>query len=123
MKILQVLSRIFAEDLNMTISVYECILNESCKMRFQIPPAKVELAQIGNILFYAGEGIDHERRIDISFVADNLDEWRTYWLEHGGSIVRDLWPVAGGRNMVLRHPDGTIAEYLEFFEGGHPCRE
>lgn len=123
MKIMHVLSRIFVKDLNTSIPVYELLLNESCKMRFKILQAKVELAQIGNILLYAGEGIDNERLIDISFVADNLEDWRTYWLEHGGSIVRDLWPVAGGRNMVLRHPDGTVAEYLEFFEGGHPCKE
>ncbi|MDO4313655.1 MAG: VOC family protein [Eubacteriales bacterium] len=122
MKILQVLSRVFVEDLNKTIPVYELLLNETCKMRFEIPPAKVELAQVGSVLLYAGEGIASERRIDISFVADNLEEWRAYWLEHGGAIVRDLWPVAGGRNMILRHADGTVAEYLEFFEGGHPCR-
>jgi hypothetical protein len=123
LKIIQVLSRIFVEDLNRSVSVYELLFSESCKMRFKIPQANVELAQVGTVLLYAGEGIEQERLIDISFVADNLEEWRTYWLEHGGAVVRDLWPVAGGRNMVLRHPDGTAAEYLEFFEGGYPCRE
>ncbi len=123
MKITEVLSRVFVEDLDKTLPVYELLLGEPCRMRFEIPPARVELAQVGSVLLYAGPGVENEKQIDISFVADNLEEWRSYWLEHGGAVVRDLWPVAGGRNMVLRHPDGTCAEYLEFFEGGHPCRE
>lgn len=123
MKIIQILSRVFVDDLDKTVEVYETLLDQPCKMRFEIPPAKVELAQVGNILLYSGDGIEEEKKIDISLVADNLEEWRAYWLEHGGSIVRDLWPVAGGRNMILCHPDGTKAEYLEFFEGGHPCMD
>ena len=72
MKIIQVLSRIFVEDLNRSVSVYELLFSESCKMRFKIPQANVELAQVGTVLLYAGEGIEQERLIDISFVADNL---------------------------------------------------
>ena len=123
MKTLQVLSRVFVEDLDRTIPVYEQLLGEPCRMRFPIPQAGIELAQVGSVLLYAGEGKDRERSVDLSLVVDDLEQWRSYWLERGGCVIRDMWPVAGGRNMVLAHPDGTAAEYLEFFEGGHPCRD
>ena len=44
---------------------------------------------------------------------DSVVKFRDYLLEHGAVIIRDLKRVPTGINMTMKHPDGTIIEYVE----------
>ena len=79
-------------------------------MRFEIPQIGLELAQIGDILLIAGsdEALKPFRSTQATFLVDSLDEFRAYLEEKGAEIIRGPDKVPTGRNMTVRHPDGSV---------------
>ena len=84
-------------------------------MRFKIPQIGLELAQIENILLIAGsdEALKPFRSTQATFLVDSLDEFKAYLKEKGAEIVRGPNKVPTGRNMTVKHPDGSVIEYVE----------
>ena len=84
-------------------------------MRFEIPQIGLELAQIGDILLIAGseEALKPFRSTQATFLVDSLDEFKAYLEEKGAEIIRGPDKVPTGRNMTVRHPDGSVIEYVE----------
>lgn len=120
MKILQILSRFYVTDLDQTLEFYEALLGTSAAMRFEIPQIGLELAQIGNILLIAGseETLKPFRITQATFLVDSLDEFRTFLEEKGADIIRGPAEVPTGRNMTVKHPDGSVIEYVEHVKIG-----
>jgi predicted enzyme related to lactoylglutathione lyase len=115
MKILQTLSRLYISDLNSALEFYETLFGTPAAMRFEIPSIGLELAQIGDILLIAGtdEALKSFRSTQATFLVDSLDEFRVYLEEKGAEILRGPDKVPTGRNMTVRHPDGSVVEYVE----------
>lgn len=115
MKILQTLSRLYVNELNSALEFYEKLLSTTAAMRFEIPQIGLELAQIGNILLIAGseEALKPFISTQATFLVDSLDEFRAFLEEKGAEIIRGPVKVPTGRNMTVRHPDGSVIEYVE----------
>ncbi|MEN6554031.1 MAG: VOC family protein [Methanobacterium sp.] len=115
MKILQTLSRLYINDLNSALEFYGELLGSPAAMRFKIPQIGLELAQIENILLIAGsdEALKPFRSTQATFLVDSLDEFRAYLEEKGAEIIRGPDKVPTGRNMTVKHSDGSIIEYVE----------
>lgn len=115
MKIIQTLSRLYINDLNSALEFYEELLGSHAAMRFEIPQIGLELAQIGSILLIAGseEALKPFRSTQATFLVDSLDEFRAYLEEKGAEIIRGPNKVPTGRNMTVKHPDGSVIEYVE----------
>ena len=115
MKTLKTLTRIFVHDLDPAIKFYERLFEQKMEFRFSYPEKHLELALVGNLLIIAGKKKDlapfKETRCTI--LVDSLKEFKTYLLENGAVIIRDITAVPTGKNMTFRHPDGTIAEYVQ----------
>ncbi|MCQ1535386.1 VOC family protein [Methanosarcina sp. KYL-1] len=115
MKILQTLSRLYIPSLNPTLEFYEELLGTSAGMRFEIPQIGLELAQVGNILLIAGseEALKPFRATQATLLVDSIDEFKAFLEEKGAEIIRGPTEVPTGRNMTVKHPDGSILEYVE----------
>lgn len=118
MKILQTLSRLYVTDLTTALEFYEELLSTSAAMRFEIPNIGLELAQIGDILLISGseEALKPFRSTQATFLVDSLDEFKAFLEEKGAEIIREPARVPTGRNMTVKHPDGTVIEYVEHFK-------
>lgn len=115
MKILKILSRLYVNDLESAIEFYEELLGTPVSRSIKIPQISLELAQIEDILLVAGSDEDLEpfRSTQATFLVDSLDEFKAYLEEKGAKIIRGPTKVPTGRNMTLKHADGSIIEYVE----------
>jgi len=115
MKILQTLSRLYVNDLNSALEFYEELVGSPAAMRFEIPQIGLELVQIENILLIAGsdEALKPFRSTQATFLVDSLDEFKAYLEEKGAETLRGPNKVPTGRNMTVKHPDGSVIEYVE----------
>jgi len=115
MKILKILSRLYINDLNSVLDFYEELLGTPAAMRFEIPQIGLELAQIGDILLIAGsdEALKPFRSTQATFLVDSLDGFKVYLEKKGAESIRGPNKVPTGRNMTVRHPDGSVIEYVE----------
>lgn len=115
MKILKTLSRLYVTDLDSTLGFYEKLLSTPAAVRFEIPQIGLELAQIGDILLIGGskEALKPFRSTQATLLVDSLDEFRDFLEEKGAEIIRGPAKVPTGRNMTVKHPDGSIIEYVE----------
>lgn len=115
MKIKKSLNRFYVHDMDEAINFYERIFNEECKSRFKYPEANLELAHVGNLLIISGsdEALEPFKDTQATFLVDSITEFKEYLLNNGAVIIRDLKEVPSGRNMTVKHFDGTIVEYVE----------
>jgi len=115
MKVLKTLSRLYISDLNSALDFYEDLLGTPAAMRFEIPQIGLELAQVGDILLIAGsdEALKPFKSTQATFLVDSLDDFRAYLEEKGAKIIRGPAKVPTGKNMTIKHPDGSVIEYVE----------
>lgn len=59
------------------------------------------------------EALKPFRSTQATMFGDSLDEFKTYLEEKGAEMIRGPNTVPTGRNMTVRHPDGSIIEYVE----------
>lgn len=115
MKIYDILTRFYIQDIEKAISFYENLLKEKCSLRFSYKEVGLELAQVGNVLLLSGSDDALKPFIETksTFMVDSVDEWRSYLLNNGAVLIRDKKKVPTGYNMTVKHPDGTIVEYVQ----------
>ncbi len=84
------------------------------RLRFDYPEYDLKLAQVGSVLLIGGT--EQSRRL---FAPPRpLSGQRHYRTEKhlpstGATIINPVKAVPTGWNMLVRHPDGMIAEYVE----------
>lgn len=80
-------------------------------MRFAYPRVNLELASVGDILLIAGseESLKSFQDTKGTFLVDSVDHLQS----SGAKIVRGPNGVPTGKNMTVKHPDGTIFEYVQ----------
>jgi GNAT superfamily N-acetyltransferase len=115
MKVIRTLSRLYVGNLDESIALYRTLLRKEPEMRFALPGSGVELAQIGELLLIAGteEALAPFRKIQATFLVDSLDDYRNVLDTAGARSFRGPHAVPTGRGMTVRHPDGSIIEYVE----------
>lgn len=116
MHIKKVLTRIYVNNIETAISFYENLLNTKTDLRFIYKEKHLELATVGNILIIAGTENDLIKFRDTKFtiIVDSIKKYRNKLLENNSIIIRDITTVPTGKNLTVKHPDGTIVEYVEY---------
>ncbi len=115
MKIKQILTRIYVNDINTAIDFYEKLTNEECANRFEYKQVGLEIARIDNLLIIAGnnEALKQFRNTSATFLVDSVSEYKEFLIQNDAEILQDIQQVPTGFNMTIRHKDGTIIEYVE----------
>ncbi len=116
MKVLKTFTRLYVKNIDSALVFYEQLLNTKPSLRFTYPAVHLELAGIGDFLLLAGseEALASFRETKATCIVDSILEFRTHLLNQGSEIIRDIREVPTGKNMTIKHPDGTIIEYVEF---------
>ncbi len=115
MKIQQILNRIYVNEIDQTITFYENLLGEKCNMRFKHVQFHLELAQVGSILIICGsdEVLKSFKNTKLTLLVDSVILFKDFLLKNGSVIIKDIKETPTGKNMIVKHFDGTIAEYVE----------
>ncbi|MEK8127481.1 hypothetical protein WMW72_06085 [Paenibacillus filicis] len=120
MHVFNILNRIYLEDesLDRVIPFYERLIGEKCRLRFTHSQLGLELGQVGTILLIAGsrENLQPVRSTQLTFLVDSIHDFRDALIKEGAQILKEVTKVPTGFNMGVRHPDGTIVEYVEYIQ-------
>jgi len=118
MKVIRVMTRIFLEPelLTETISFYENLFGEKCDVRFRYDEYKLELAGIGSVILISGpdEVLEEFKNTSLTILVDSLKEFKDHLMAEGAEVIDEIKSVPTGSNMRIRHPEGTVVEYVEF---------
>ncbi|WP_323173630.1 hypothetical protein [Natrialba sp. PRR66] len=117
MEILNVLTRVYLEPAKFesTIAFYQELFNQEPEIKFAYEEMGLELAQIGSVLLIAGSEERLEPFLDTqaTILVDELENCREFLSSHGATIVEEPKSVPTGWNMLVKHPDGTLCEYVQ----------
>ena len=115
MKILKTLARVCVHDLDTAVRFYEQLTGVKAAGRFAMPAAGLELAVAGEVRIIAGtdEALQPFRTTDATFLVESLEDYRNSLESNGGIVLHPPQKVPTGMNMTVRHPDGSIFEYVE----------
>lgn len=115
MKILKTLTRVYTGNLDETLRFYESLTRTKTARRIPIPAIGLELAQVQDILIIAGseESLRPFRQTTATFLVDSLDEYHRFLTAQGVNVIGPPKVVPTGMNMTVRHPDGSVIEYVE----------
>lgn len=112
MNILGTSLRVCVDDLESAIGVYERLTGAEA-MRFQ--RAGVSVAAVG--CFFLMSGPERElsvlRNITATIAVSDVDEALDDLRAVGAQIIAGPVPTPIGRNLVARHPDGSVFEYVD----------
>lgn len=75
----------------------------------------LEVINIDNLLIIAGteKELDSVRSTMATFSVDSLQEYREFLLNSGATIIKDIKKVPTGWNMIVKHKDGIVVEYVQ----------
>jgi hypothetical protein len=117
MKVLNILVRRYLPlDLfDAAVSFHEQLIGQNARLRFDYPTYQLKLAQVASILFIAGteESLAPFTGTHASFMVDDIQAFADHLPTVGAEILRPLKVVPTGWNMLARHPDGSVIEYVE----------
>ncbi|NHZ85651.1 MAG: VOC family protein, partial [Planctomycetia bacterium] len=117
MKIYEVFTRIFLnpEEIDRTVSFYENLFGQKCKLRFKYPEKGLELASVGSFLLISGSTnhLKPFRDTKVTLLVDSIDDLKEFLQEQGATILEEPKSVPTGRNMRVKHIDGLVVEYVE----------
>lgn len=118
MKIREVLTRIFlnSSELDHHISFYENLCGEKCDLRFKYYEQGLELAVVSSFLLISGtdEHLKPFKETAVTCLVDSLDDFKTFLMKEGVTILAEPKVVPTGRNMRAKHKDGLVVEYVEY---------
>ncbi|MBY8858236.1 VOC family protein [Nocardia sp. CA2R105] len=114
MRILKTYARLFVDDLDVALPIYQEIVGTPPDLRVGFEAA--ELAAIGDFLLIAGppEAVDRYRSTVGPVIVDDLDELLARLTAAGARITGGPHMGPTGRFAYLDHPDGANVEYVEW---------
>lgn len=112
MDILGTSLRVCVDDLDASIPVYERLTGVQAQ-RFQ--RGGVAVAAVGCFFLMSGPEAELSvlRKISATIAVRNVDEAVDDLKAVGGQVIAGPLASPIGRNMVARHPDGSIFEYVD----------
>ncbi|HEY0330345.1 MAG TPA: hypothetical protein VGC77_14770 [Rhodopseudomonas sp.] len=117
MKVLNILVRrcVPLQRFEAAVGFYEQLFGQSARLRFDYPERELKLAQVASLLIVAGSAQSLAPFVDTeaTFLVDEIEAFAASLPGQGAAIERPLKAVPTGRNMLVRHPDGMLVEYVE----------
>ncbi|WP_030612803.1 VOC family protein [Streptomyces sclerotialus] len=112
MDILGTSLRVCVDDLDAAIPVYERLTGAEAQ-RFQ--RGGVAVAAVGCFFLMSGPEAELSvlRKITATIAVTNVDQAVDDLKAVGGQVIAGPLAGSAGRNMVARHPDGSIFEYVD----------
>ncbi|OEV04192.1 VOC family protein [Streptomyces oceani] len=112
MDILGTSLRVCVDDLDAAVPVYEKLADAEAA-RFESGP--VSVAAVGPFFLMSGpqEHLDVLRKIAATLAVQDVDEALADLKAVGADIIAGPKPTPAGRNLVARHPDGSVFEYVD----------
>ena len=124
MKILNILVRrcIPIVDFESAVVFHEKLIKQKARLRFDYPEYGLKLAQVASILFIGGsdESLAAFIATHATFLVDDIFAYEAHLPTIGASILETPKKVPTGWNMLVKHPDGTLIEYVEHINK-HPA--
>lgn len=108
----QVLARVYVDDLEAALPLYERLAGGAPKQRFSF--RAIELAWVGPFLLLAGPHGDLAPFRDraATVLVDDIDAVANEITAAGGELLEGPGPAPNGSRLIARHPDSTVFEYL-----------
>ncbi len=117
MKILNILTRRYLPlgKLDAAVAFYEALIGQTARLRFDYPEYDLRLAQVASILFIAGteQSLKRFTATHMTFMVEDIDAFAAHLPTVGAMVLEAPKLVPTGRNMLVRHPDQTLVEYVE----------
>ncbi|MDN0198388.1 VOC family protein [Streptomyces sp. S.PNR 29] len=112
MEILGATLRVCVDDLEKAIPFYERLAGGRA-LRFE--RGGVQVAAIGCFLLMSGPLAELEvlRKVAATIAVTDVDEAHRVLTELGADVIAGPVATPGGRNLIARHPDGTVYEYVD----------
>lgn len=124
MKVLNILVRRYLplDRFEEAVRFHEQIIGQKARLRFHYPQYNLELAQVASILFIAGtpESLAPFVNTHATFMVEGIGDFARHLPTVGAEVLNGPKDVPTGRNMLVRHPDGTLIEYVEH-RNKHPA--
>ncbi len=117
MQILRTLARahVTPERLNEMIAFYERITQENCALRFRIADLDIEVAMVASFQIVAGSNaaLAPFQGVTVAFFVDSVVAFEDMLASAGAEILSASRQGPHGKYMIVRHPDGLVAEYAD----------
>lgn len=117
MKILNILVRrcLPLEDFDRAVSFHEDLIGQKARTRFDYPDYGLKLAAVSSILFIGGSeaSLKPFTATHMTFLVHGLQSYQDHLPTIGAEIIEPIKAVPTGWNMLVRHPDGSLVEYVE----------
>ncbi|GHB16469.1 hypothetical protein GCM10010377_02680 [Streptomyces viridiviolaceus] len=112
MDILGATLRVYVDDLDKAIPFYEGVAGGRA-LRFE--RGGVQVAAVGCFLLMSGPESQLEllRKVAATIAVADVDEAHRVLGELGADIIAGPVPTPAGRNLIARHPDGVVYEYVD----------
>ena len=110
--VLKTYARVFVDDLDASLPLFERVVGRAADLRFPFEDA--ELAAVGDLLLIAAppEGRARYRDVLGPLVVEDVDLVRRVLLGLGAT-TEGRFESATGFGYHLRHPDGVVVEYVQ----------
>ncbi|MET9254665.1 VOC family protein [Streptomyces sp. NPDC003717] len=112
MEILGATLRVYVDDLDRAIPFYEGLAGGPA-LRFG--RGGVQVAAVGCFLLMSGPESELEllRKVTATVAVSDVEEAHRTLNALGADIIAGPVPTPAGRNLIARHPDGTVYEYVD----------
>ena len=112
MEILGTSLRVCVDDLEAHVGVYERLTGTRA-LRFE--RGGVSVAAVGAFLLMSGPEAELEvlRKVAATIAVKDVTEAYAVLTEVGAQVIAGPVPTPAGRNLLARHPDGSIFEYVD----------
>ncbi|MET8677414.1 VOC family protein [Streptomyces sp. NPDC004647] len=112
MEILGTSLRVCVDDIEAAVGVYERLTGSEA-LRFE--RSGVSVAAVGAFLLMSGPESELEvlRKVVATIAVKDVDEAHAVLTEVGAQIIVGPLPTPVGRNLLARHPDGSVFEYVD----------
>lgn len=108
--IVDVLARVFIDDLDAAIPLYQALADGAPVHRFTF--RDVELARVGQFLLLSGNTAAYRNRV-ATIVVHELGPVLSALELANGVVLEGPSPAPNGDRLIARHPDGSVFEYIE----------
>lgn len=97
------------------VAFHETLIGQKARLRLDYAEYRLKLAQVASILFIAGteQSLAPFTATHATFLVDDIEGFAAHLPTVGATVLEPPQPVPTGRNMLARHPDGTLVEYVE----------
>jgi predicted enzyme related to lactoylglutathione lyase len=117
MRILNILVRrcLPLDRFDETIAFHETLIGQKARLAFDYPEYGLKLSQVASILFIGGtpESLAPFTATHATFLVDDIENYARHLPTLGAEVLEAPKPVPTGWNMLVRHPDGMLVEYVE----------